>query len=162
MMAKKEFQYGNYTSQVFANIYLNEVDQYIKNELKCKYYFRYMDDSIIFVKDKEKAREILESVKSFLEEKLDLELNEKTQIIKSCQGVNFCGYKINENRLKLRTRGKKALKKKIKSLEKKIYKGEISTKDAYIKICGHLGYIQIANIKNLSEKLFFTNMEEYK
>ena len=54
------------------------------------------------------------------------------------------------------------MKKKIKSLEKKIYKGEISTKDAYIKICGHLGYIQIANIKNLSEKLFFTNMEEYK
>ncbi len=40
---------GNYTSQIFANIYLNEIDQYIKQKLKVKYYFRYMDDSVLFV-----------------------------------------------------------------------------------------------------------------
>ena len=45
-----------------------------------------------------------------------LELNKKTQIFKSKQGVNFCGYKINEYRLKIRDKGKRKLKKKIKKL----------------------------------------------
>ena len=39
---------GNYTSQMFANIYLNELDQYAKHNLKCKYYFRYMDGATRF------------------------------------------------------------------------------------------------------------------
>ena len=46
---KKGLTIGNYTSQIYANIYLNEVDQYIKHKLKVKYYFRYMDDSIILI-----------------------------------------------------------------------------------------------------------------
>ena len=108
---------GNYTSQMYANIYLNELDQYVKHNLKCKYYFRYMDDGIILLKTKEKAKEILEAVQKFLKEKLKLELNQKTQIFKNKQGVNFCGYKINEYRLKIRDKGKRRLKKKIKSLK---------------------------------------------
>lgn len=103
---------GNYTSQVFANIYLNEVDQYIKHDLHIKYYFRYMDDSVILVHTKEEAKIALERIKKFLKEKLGLELNSKTQIFKNKQGVNFCGYKINEYRMKIRNRGKKKLKRK--------------------------------------------------
>ena len=49
---------GNYTSQYFANIYLNELDQYIKHKLHCKYYYRYMDDGIILIKTKEQVKEI--------------------------------------------------------------------------------------------------------
>lgn len=71
---------GNYTSQLFANIYLNEVDQYIKRELHIKYYFRYMDDSVLFVKTKEEAKDTLAKISKFLDEKLHLELNQKTQI----------------------------------------------------------------------------------
>ncbi len=69
---------GNYTSQIFANIYLNELDQYIKHKLKCKHYYRYMDDSIILVKTKEEAKEILEKIRKFLKTNLELELNSKT------------------------------------------------------------------------------------
>ena len=81
---------GNYTSQIFANIYLNEVDQYIKHKLKIKYYYRYMDDSILMVKSKEEAKWALKEITEFLKEKLHLELNDKTQIFKNKQGVNFC------------------------------------------------------------------------
>ena len=102
---------GNYTSQMFANIYLNEVDQYIKNKLHCKYYFRYLDDSICMYRTKEEAKEALKEIQKFLAENLELELNEKTQIFKSKQGVNFCGYKINQYRLKIRDRRKKKVKK---------------------------------------------------
>ena len=146
---------GNYTSQMYANIYLNELDQYVKHNLKCKYYFRYMDDGIILLKTKEKAKEILEAIQKFLKEKLKLELNQKTQIFKNKQGVNFCGYKINEYRLKIRDKGKRRLKKKIKSLKEKVAKGEITSKEAKLYLAGHLGYIKIANVKNLKEKLFY-------
>ena len=76
------------------------------------------------------------------------------QIFKSKQGVNFCGYKINEYRLKIRDRGKRKLKKKVKHLKEKVEQGEITSKEAKLYLAGHLGYIKIANVKNLSSKLF--------
>ena len=98
---------GNYTSQMFANIYLNEVDQYVKNSLHCKYYFRYLDDSIAMFKTKKEAQVALAKIKEFLASNLELELNEKTQIFKNKQGINFCGYKINPYRLKIRDKREK-------------------------------------------------------
>lgn len=50
---------GNYTSQMFGNIYLDQVDKYATKILKCKYYYRYMDDTCIIVENKRKAKEIL-------------------------------------------------------------------------------------------------------
>ncbi len=147
---------GNYTSQMFANIYLNELDQHVKHKLHCKYYFRYMDDSLILLKTKQEAKEVLQKIELFLEGNLGLELNSKTQILKNKQGVNFCGYKINEYRLKLRDKGKRKLKKKVKELKYKIRIGEITSKEARKYLCGHLGYIKIANTKNLTDKVFYT------
>lgn len=124
---------GNYTSQCFANIYLNELDQYMKHKLKLNF------------------------IRTFLKEKLCLELNRKTQIFKSIQGVNFCGYKINEYRLKIRDKGKRKLKKKVKLLEKQVKQGNITSKEAHKYLSGHLGYINVASTKNLENKLFATD-----
>ena len=91
----------------------------------------------------------------FLKENLQLELNKKTQIFKNGQGVNFCGYKINEYRLKIRDKGKRKLKKKIKVLKEKIKQGEITSKEAKKYLAGHMGYIKIADTYNLENKLFY-------
>ena len=152
---EKGLPIGNYTSQCFANIYLNELDQYAKNKMKLKYYYRYMDDIVVMVKSKKEAIQKLQLIREFLEKNLKLELNSKTQIFKSSQGVNFCGYKINEYRLKIRTKGKKKLKEKIKKLKYQIKTNQLSTKEAYKYLAGHLGYIDIANVKNLEEKIFY-------
>ena len=56
---EKGLEIGNYTSQMFANIYLNEIDQFIKHKLHIKYYCRYLDDSIVIVKTKKEAKETL-------------------------------------------------------------------------------------------------------
>ena len=141
MVLRKAYQFGNYTSQCFANIYLNEMDQYAKNELKLKYWYRYMDDMIAIVKTKNEAIKQLDEIRRFLKENLRLELNSKTQIFKSTQGVNFCGYKINEHRLKIREKGKRKLKKKIKKLKYEIKNNKITTKEAYVR--------------NLKDKLFY-------
>lgn len=141
---------------MFANIYLNEIDQFIKHKLHVKYYCRYLDDSIVIVKTKKEAIEALERIKGFLYNNLKLELNKKTQIFKNKQGVNFCGYKINEYRLKIRDKGKRKLKKKVKKLEKLVKQGKITNKEAHKYLTGHIGYIKIANVKSLTEKLFYT------
>ena len=143
---------GNYTSQTFANIYLNEVDQYAVNELKVKYYYRYMDDIVILFKTKKDAKEALDKIKKFLKEHLELELNDKTNIFRGKQGVNFCGYKINENRMKVRDKGKKKFKKKVKKLLREIKDENLSSKDARIYLTGHLGYFNIANTYTLKKK----------
>ena len=140
---------------MFANIYLNELDQYVKHKLKGKYYFRYMDDAILIRKTKEETKQDLESIRSFLKDNLKLELNKKTQIFKNKQGVNFCGYKINEYRLKIRDKGKRKLKRKVKKLEEKVKKGIINSKEAKRYLAGHLGYMKIANVNSLKEKLFY-------
>ena len=152
---EKGLPIGNYTSQCFANIYLNELDQYAKHTLKLKYYFRYMDDIVVMVKNKKDAIQNLQQIREFLKMNLRLELNSKTQIFKSRQGVNFCGYKINEYRLKIRTKGKKKLKDKIKELKYQIRNNQLTTKEAHKYLSGHLGYIDIASVKNLKEKLFY-------
>ena len=152
---EKGLPIGNYTSQCFANIYLNELDQYAKHYLKLKYYYRYMDDVVVMVRNKKEAIQKLQQIREFLTTNLKLELNSKTQIFKSSQGVNFCGYKINEYRLKIRTKGKKKLKNKIKKLKYEIKTKQIDTKEAHKFLTGHLGYINIANVKNLKEKLFY-------
>ena len=151
---EKGLEIGNYTSQMFANIYLNEYDWYVKRELNIKYFSRYMDDSIILVKTKQEAIQALENIKRFLKENLHLELNSKSQIFKSSQGVNYCGYKINEYRLKIRDKGKKKLKKKIKYLRYEIKNGRMTSKDAKRYLAGHLGYLKIANTRNLELKIF--------
>lgn len=140
---------------MFANIYLNEIDQFIKQKLHKKYYCRYLDDSILILKTKKEAIEALKEIRKFLKDKLNLELNKKTQIFKSKQGVNFCGYKINEYRLKIRDKGKRKLKKKVKKLQELVRQGEITSSEAHKYLAGHLGYIQIANVKTLKKKLFY-------
>ena len=103
---------GNYTSQMFANIYLNELDQYAKHVLKCKNYFRYMDDIVIICENKTIAKNNLKMLSEFAKTNLKLTFNSKTKIFKDIQSVNFCGYKINENRLKIRNKSKYRMKRK--------------------------------------------------
>ena len=119
-----------------------------------------MDDSIILMKSKEEIKEVKGKLEKFINEELYLEFNSKTNIFKSKQGVNFCGYKINEYRMKLRTKGKKRIKKNIKKLKYKIKNGEISTKDAKKRLCGHFGYLKYANSYNFTNKYFASEKSE--
>ncbi|MGN1300958.1 MAG: RNA-directed DNA polymerase [Clostridia bacterium] len=149
-----DYQYGNLTSQILANVYYNEADQFIKHKLKVRYYYRYMDDSIILMQNKEDIKKVKVEIEKFIKENLKLEFNSKTNIFKSKQGVNFCGYKINEYRMKLRDKGKKRLKKKVKYLKNEIKKGNMNSEEAKKHLCGYFGYLKYANVYNLRNKIF--------
>ena len=84
---------GNYTSQFFANVYLNELDQYAKRVLKCRYYFRYMDDVIILHQSRNYLRGLIKSIDIFLQEKLKIELHPKKIILQRAdKGIDALGY----------------------------------------------------------------------
>ena len=84
---------GNRLSQLTANLYLNELDRFIKHELKVKYYVRYMDDFLLLGNKAELKRD-LKLITRFIEDELHLKLNDKTTINKCSRGIEFVGYKI--------------------------------------------------------------------
>ncbi len=85
---------GCRTSQLSANVYLNELDHFIRHTLKAKAFVRYMDDFIIFSNDTEYLKYCWAETARFLEEKLFLKLNSKTFIGSTSQGFEFVGYRI--------------------------------------------------------------------
>ena len=85
---------GCRTSQLSANVYLNEIDHFIRHKLKVKAYVRYMDDSLIFSNDIKYLKYCQFEIARFLEEKLFLKLNGKTFIDTTSQGFEFVGYRI--------------------------------------------------------------------
>ncbi|MCX6702628.1 MAG: RNA-directed DNA polymerase, partial [Candidatus Wolfebacteria bacterium] len=94
---------GNLTSQLFANIYLNELDHFVKRILKEKYYIRYMDDFLILGLDKKHLHEVKELIKIFLCDRLKLEMHpKKAEIFPIDRGIDFLGYVIRGNRRLLR------------------------------------------------------------
>ena len=98
---------------------MNELDQFIKHKLRVKYYIRYMDDGVLILENKEKAKEILKEIKKFLNEKLQLDLNKKTSYFPLKNGVIFCGYKIYTTHKLLKRANIQRMKKRIKNWNKK-------------------------------------------
>ncbi len=144
---------GNYTSQFFANIYLNELDQYIKNVLKVKYYVRYMDDFVLLLKDKATCKTLKQQIETFLAEKLHLELNHKSRYYPSAQGVNFCGYRIWPTHRLLRTRSKRKIKTKVKKWNKIWRENKLDFSIAMPSLQSWLGHASHANSYFITQKV---------
>lgn len=134
---------GNITSQIFANIYLNELDWFIKRKLKLKNYFRYADDFIIVHQDEAYLNEILNFVDEFLEKELKLQLHpNKVSIDKFHQGIDFLGYVILPQHLVLRTNTKRRMFKKIKKKKVELQSGLISEKEFNQSLQSYLGILK--------------------
>jgi len=118
---------GNLTSQFFANVYLNELDYFVKHQLKAKYYIRYVDDFVILHKSKEQLEEWKFKINYFLNNNLKLELHsDKSKIIPLSRGIDFVGFRDFYHFRLLRKRNIKSMKSKIKQYkENKITKVKI-------------------------------------
>lgn len=120
---------GNMTSQILAVTYLNELDHYIKEKLKIKYYIRYMDDGILLHNDKEYLKYCLKEIEKILN-LYKLKLNpKKTKINNIKTGIDFLGFrfyiKSDKIILKLRNDCKKRFKKKMKKFDYDVYQSYI-------------------------------------
>ena len=145
---------GNVSSQDFANITLNELDQFCIRFLGVKLYRRYADDVVIIAPNKATAREWLAKIKEFLLKRLNLDVNSKTKIFKMRQGVNAYGYKIKATHLELRTESKRKEKRKIKAMIEKLKAGQKTRKQIAQEVDSWLGFARWASSYNLAKKIF--------
>ncbi|MFH1947045.1 MAG: RNA-directed DNA polymerase, partial [Candidatus Magasanikbacteria bacterium] len=107
---------GNLTSQLFANIYMNELDQFTKHKLKAKYYVRYADDFVFVSHDRKCLEIILEDIQDFLIEKLKLILHpNKIFLQTTTSGIDFLGWKHFEDHRVLRKTTQKRMFVRIKN-----------------------------------------------
>ena len=150
---------GNYSSQYFANIYLNELDYYVKFNLKIKYYCRYMDDFIILVKDKRTARNIYNLIKRFLFDKLKLKLNPKSKYFPNKEGCSFLGFVVHEDYILLGNRIKKNIYKKIKIWNYLYSNGNLDIRKFILSYNSYVGHIKHASSYyfkcNIDNKILF-------
>lgn len=158
---------GNYTSQFFANIYMNELDQYIKRDLKIKHYTRYMDDFILLLKTKSECIDLKRKIEVFLKNKLHLSLNNKSKYYPNPMGVNFCGYRIFTTHKLLRLDSKKKIKRKVKHWNSLHKKNSLDINNAMQSINSWIGHSCHCNSFNLQNKIlnscnFLYNDNYYK
>lgn len=147
---------GNLTSQVFANIYLNELDQFIKHRLKVKYYIRYADDFIILSKNRHELYQCINTLKQFLLDHVKLELHPNKIILRKLSwGIDFLGYIVLPYYIVPRTKTKRRMFVKTEEKVKDYYKGEIDRFSLDQTLASYTGYLSHANAHNLKNKLVF-------
>ena len=151
---KKGMPLGNLTSQFFANIYLDKLDQYVKHKLKVRYYIRYVDDFIILDNSKQKLEALMININNFLIKHLEIQLHSaKSKVIPINNGIQFLGYRIFPNHKLLK---KPNIRKFNCRLFEQInlYKNNLLNFDKiYNSYLGWQGYAQQANTYSLRKKI---------
>jgi RNA-directed DNA polymerase len=134
---------GNVTSQLFANIYMNEFDRFVKHRLKVRYYIRYTDDFVILDRDRAYLQNLLPSVVDFLRNSLKLELHPSKIIFKKLsQGIDFLGYVVLPHHVVLRTKTNRRIFKKLSEKAQKLAQGLVSQKNFYQSKQSYLGILK--------------------
>ncbi len=145
---------GNVTSQLFANVYLHELDDFVKQVLKEKYYLRYSDDFLILGRDKAHLESLIITIQDFLTKNLKLELHPRKLIIRSLnQGIDFVGYVLFEKYVLVRTRSKQRMKRWLKVAYEDYLIGKSDAASMDQKLQSYLGMISQANEYTLAQGL---------
>lgn len=151
---------GNLTSQFFANVYLNEFDHFVKEELRQKAYIRYVDDFIILGNSKERLNDIKLLCSKFLEKyRLIMNLN-KSFVHPTKEGIKFLGYKVFADYGLLINASLVRFRKRMKQKKEDYAAGRISIDHLRSSIHGWLGYAVHCNSysirKNVLSDFAFT------
>jgi RNA-directed DNA polymerase len=139
---------GNYISQYLSNYYLSFFDHWVKEELKVKYYYRYMDDIVILSDSKLKLRLLFVQIDDYLKHNLKLKIKNNWQIFPThIRGIDFLGYRLFGKYTLLRKKIAKRIKKKCKSVNKKG-----SQKNDLNSLMSYMGWLQHCNSYNFIKK----------
>lgn len=144
---------GNLTSQMFANIYLNELDQYCKHVLHINLYIRYVDDVIVLWPDKKELFAIKDEIEEFLNQKLHLELNLKTSIRPARLPVTFVGAVITPTTIRIRKSTRQRMFRRIRFIQKIYQAGLLTWEKVNNTMQSYFGLIKHFTAGNLLRKI---------
>lgn len=146
---------GNLTSQHFANFYLDKLDHFVKDALRVKAYIRYMDDFILFGKDKKELQQLEAKISDFLFQRLRLKLKEKSILLAPCRtGVPFLGFRIFAGLIRMKQENKKRWIKKLKRRMKEYERGEIDEQTYARCLNSMTEHVKTANTLHFRRSLF--------
>lgn len=153
---------GNLTSQHFANLYLDALDHFVKEELQVKRYIRYMDDFVLWSNEKSSLQTYHQKIKEFLQEKLQLQLKEKGTFLQPVsQGLPFLGFRVFPNLKQIKRSNWKRFTKKFRQRQKQYEKGEISQEEMQQSIASLLGHIKQGDTWHLRNQFLEKYSEEF-
>jgi retron-type reverse transcriptase len=159
---RKGIPIGNLTSQFFANIYLNGLDHYIKEKLKCRYYIRYVDDFVVFDNDKNKLQEINRQIQDYLVRyRLKVHQN-KTKIFPVRIGICFLGHRVFKDFRLLKKENLKRFRLKLKKKKLLLEKGGITDKYFCQSLGSWLAHAKFSNTYRLRNKILSTLASELR
>ncbi len=145
---------GNLTSQLFSNIYLNELDQEIKRKWRVKNYVRYADDFLILDTGRERLEQLLLIISGFLNGQLKLSLHpDKVFIQRFAKGVDFLGNVIYPHHQILRTKTKKRALRKMKKLKRELAEGLIPNDHFRQVQASYLGLLKYCRGREIGEEI---------
>ncbi len=145
---------GNLTSQFFANVYLDKLDQYVKHTLKIKYYIRYVDDFVILSNSKNELEKYKETINTFLQEQLDIVLHpEKTKIRHINDGIIFLGLRLFNHHKLLKKCNIRKFKNTLNELILEYENNDVEYDEIYDAIEGWVAYAKTADTYNLRNKI---------
>lgn len=152
--SKKGVPIGNLTSQLFANVYMNELDQFVKHTLRVKYYARYTDDFVILSDDRTYLETLVPRIENFLQTCLSLSLHpDKVSIRKYRQGIDFLGYVALPNHVVLRSSTQRRIYRKVRERVRRFRAGTISETTLFSSLNSYLGVLSHADAHAVSEDL---------
>jgi RNA-directed DNA polymerase len=141
---------GNQTSQFFANVYLNDLDQFMKHRLKAKYYIRYVDDFVILHRDKAVLEMWRKEIDLFLSSNLRVELHpEKSKVERLEHGATFLGFRLFHKHRLLKKSNSKRIWKRLEKFKKGYDANEITSSEGLVRLEGWLAYAKFADTYNL-------------
>jgi RNA-directed DNA polymerase len=144
---------GNLLSQLSANLYLSIMDHFIKEELKVRYYIRYMDDFCILNADKGLLKRLKDFIGRYLWDTLRLQLNRKTSIFPLSQGIDFLGYRTWAGYKLIRNRSKNRMRRRLRKLAMLYTTNRVSLKTINAIVQSWLGHCQHADTYRLKRDL---------
>jgi len=147
---------GNLTSQLSANIYLSELDHFVKHTLREPRYVRYMDDFAVIHQDKAHLHNVRRDIEDFLWAELGLRTNAKTQVFPVGDGgraLDFLGYRIWPTHRALRTDSIHRMKRKMRRMAAKYHRGEMTWDEIDPVIMSWIGHARHADTYNLRTKV---------
>lgn len=155
----KNVPIGNYTSQWMGNLYLNELDIFVKQTLRVKDYIRYCDDFCLFIDDKAALGRMAREIEVFLADRLALKLS-KCDLFPVNRGVDFLGYRHFPGHILLRKSTSIRIRRRLCKLPGLLAAGKITLDRFRGSVASIHGWMKWANTQNFRLAVEFKRMEE--
>lgn len=137
---------GNLTSQFFANAYLNPFDHFVKEDLHCAAYIRYVDDFVLLNDSKQSLNAWREKIKTFLQKELDLSIHqERASVFPIEQGIDFLGYQVYRDHRLVRNGNGYRFLKRFKKMKTQCQKGEKTVREISQSVASWIGHVSHAD-----------------